>query len=556
MAKTPRRIPVRAKATALPAEIIALPDGGRVYALVVGVEEYRPGSAPAVPKVDYAREDAAAFAAVLADIFPEDRLNVRTLLDNDATVGTIDYELRGAIEMLEEDDLLIFYYAGHGFHGAGGNRITGWDTHPHHIDTMTVQLRSALIDRFEASRGKRLLAFVDACARRFAETVTGRDVVADLNAEELRIALAVERYSSIFLSCEPGQASYPADAHRHGAWTHFLLQALSGTAEKALDRERYLTDRSLKDYLAAEVPAFLRKETTIRGLQRPRAIIDASRTFAICRVPEPAALASGSGDFSDIRVAPEREYFEHVETGRIASLPGFNKRLKHFIPDRVNDAASAFVARLMEETVAEEMQSLYDLVKETFQLRRKGISREDDVGQGSLDTDWFRFSIEAKQDASDASGYVLVRRLELREGAEARLEEIDSVFGGMFSRIVVQQRGAPAGFDELVDQLEDVAEASGGSVRDEPARGRVTYVGEDGTVIVFDTEENWIRLQGGGKQDCTGLLERARQYRFGLTARSSLLAGSRPQLALSGPKAKGSAVATRRAGVGRKRGGT
>lgn len=540
MARNPRSVPVRSASVAAASDIIALPDGGRVYAVVIGVEEYRSASTPAIPRVDYARNDATAFAAVLADIFPEDRLDVRILLDNEVTVSTIHYELKGAIDILEEDDLLIFYYAGHGFHGAGGNRITGWDTHPHHIDTTTVLLRSALFDPFEAGRGKRLLAFIDACARRFAPTVPGRDVVAELNEEELRRALAVERYSGVFLSCEPGQASFPADAHGHGAWTYFLLQALSGTAEQALDRERYLTDRSLKDYLTAQVPRFLREQTTIRGQQRPRAIIDASRTFAIYRIPDRAALAGGSEDFSDIRVAPDREYFEHVETGRISSLPGFSKKSGHFIPERVSDAASGFVAQRMAETITEEMQSFYDEVKAVFKLRRKEISLEDDLGQARLDTDFFRFSIEAKQDAADPSGYVVLRRLELREGAESRLDDIDSVFGGVFSRIVVQQRGGPPDFDELVEQLEDVVEARGGTVRDEPARGRVTYTGEDGTVLVFDTEQNCIRLEGGGKQDCAGLLERARQYRFGLTARSTLLAGSRtqPDLPASGAQTR------------------
>lgn len=514
---------------------IALPEAGRVYAVVVGVEEYRPNGKATIKRVDYAVNDARGFAAVLETIFPADRLDVRMLTDNDATISTIDYELRSAIDVLEEDDLLVVYYAGHGFYGAGGNRITGWDTNPHHIDTTTVHLREKLIDRFEASRGRRMLAFVDACARGFAESVPGRDVVSDLNSEELREALSVERYSGIFLSCEPGQPSYPADAHKHGVWTYFLLTALGGEAEKALDRDRYLTDRSLRDYLTAEVPAFLRSKTEFGGLQRPRAIIDASRTFAIWQVPEAASLLSAAGDFSDIRFAPEREFFEHVQTGRIASLNGFSKKLKHFIPERVNDAATGFVRSLTEEEITDEIQALYEHAKDVFRLKRKATSLEIDVGQASLDTDVFRFSIEAAQDASDPSGYVVIRRLELREGAETKLEEIDMVFGSLFSRIVVQQRGGPLDFEDLVDQIENIAEAHGGTVRDEQARDRVSYIGPDGTTLVFDVGKNFVRLQRGGKLDCGQLLEHAREYRFGLTARSALLAGPTTTLALPAP---------------------
>ena len=392
-----------------------------------------------------------------------------------------------------------------------------------------------LIDRFEASRGRRMLAFVDACAWGFAETVLGRDVVSDLDSEELRESLSVERYSGIFLSCEPGQVSYPPDAHRHGIWTYFLLTALGGEAEKALDRDRYLTDRSLRDYLTAEVPAFLRSKTQFRGQQRPRAIIDASRTFAIWQVPELTLLPDGSGDFIDIRFAPEREFFEHIQTGRIASLNGFSKKFRHFVPERVNDAATGFIRDLMEDEIAGEIQALYEHAKDVFRLKRKATSLEIDVGQASLDTDVFRFSIEAAQDVSEASGYVVIRRLDLREGAASRLEEIDTVFGDMFNRIVVQQRGDPLDFDDLVDQLEDIAETRGGAVRDELARDRVSYFMPDGTNLVFDIGRNLVRLERGGKQDCGQLLEHARQYRFGLTARSTLLAGPVSTLALSAP---------------------
>ncbi|TPG52572.1 caspase family protein [Sphingomonas glacialis] len=514
-----------------PAEVIALPETGRVYAVVVGVEEYRTEGKSPLRKVDYARNDAEGFARVLEQIFPSDRLDVRLLIDNDATISTISYELRGAIEMLEEDDLLVFYYAGHGFHGAGGNRITGWDTNAHHIDTTTVLLREALFDRFEASRGLRLLAFVDACARTFGESVRGRDVVSDLDIAELRSFVTPGRYTGLFLSCEPGQPSYPADAQRHGAWTHFLLAALSGEADGALDRARYLTDRSLRDYLARQVPAFLRSDTDFRGQQRPQAIITSSGTFAIRQVPERRQEPVGAGNFSDIRVAPEREFFERIQMGSITSLNGFSKRSGHFVPERVNDAATYFVRGLIAADVVEEMQSTYQHVREAFGLRRRDVSREDDDGQGSISTDVFRFSIETDQDRSDPAGYVLIRRLELREGGEAHLEKIDEVFGNMFDRIVVLQRGDPPDFDALVEQLEDIADDAGGTVTDDQVRGRVEYHAPDDTTLTFDTERNTIRLQGGGRQDCSTLLERARRFHFGLTSRSMLLGGEVERIA-------------------------
>ncbi|MBU0792001.1 MAG: caspase family protein, partial [Gammaproteobacteria bacterium] len=473
-------------------------------------------------KVDYARNDAQSFKKMLEAVFPYDRLDARLLLDEYATSSSIEYELKSAIGALEADDLFVFYYAGHGFHGVGGNRLTGWDTNPHHIEGSTVQLREALFDCFDASNGSRLLAFVDACARGFKSSVPGRDVVSDIDPAELRANLSVERYAGVFLSCEPGQASYPADVHRHGAWTYFLLQALRGDAEDALDRDRYLTDRSLRDYLAAKVPAFLRAETEFKGQQRPRAIIDASRTFAFWQFPEVRKLSAN--EFSDLRVEPEREYFEAIEAGDIVSLPGYIKKV-HFIPDRISDAATGFVRERLKQSVIDEMQGYYDLVKETFGLRRRELSREDDLGQASLSTDNFRFTINAEQHESDPASYVIIRQLEIRDGGEAHLAKIDEIFGDVFDRIVVRKRGDPLDFDELVEKLEDIVEAQGGTTRDEPARSRVYYVGPDNTVLTFDTEKNWVRLSTSSKRECADLLARAQQYRFGTIAQTLVLRG-------------------------------
>jgi hypothetical protein len=71
-----------------PIDVIALPETRRVYAVVVGVEEYRTEGRSPLRKVDYARNDTKDFARVLEEILPSDRLDVRLLIDNDATFDT------------------------------------------------------------------------------------------------------------------------------------------------------------------------------------------------------------------------------------------------------------------------------------------------------------------------------------------------------------------------------------------------------------------------------------------------------------------------------------
>jgi uncharacterized caspase-like protein len=278
------------------APVSTLPPDGRVVAVIVGLETYESRSVGGLSRVHYARHDAEAFAEALREIYPEDRLDVQLLVDNQATRGNIEYYLRQAIAALGEDDLFVFYYAGHGFHGAGGNRITAWDSHAHDPEGTSLRLRDVLLDPLVASDCRRALAFVDACAANFASLVRTRDVVSELSADELAEFLTTASYCGLFLSCEPGQKSYPSDEFRHGIWTYFLLRALLGEAEEALGPGRFLTDVGLRDYLRKEVPAYLTRRSERRERQRPQAMTTASNTFAIREVPERRAPVAEAGD--------------------------------------------------------------------------------------------------------------------------------------------------------------------------------------------------------------------------------------------------------------------
>ncbi|MER9729869.1 caspase family protein [Mesorhizobium sp. M0217] len=492
-------------------------------AVIVGLEMYQTRSSGALSRVHYARRDAEGFGEALRGIYGEDRLDLELLVDNDATRGNIEYSLRQAIASLGEDDLFVFYYAGHGFHSAGGNRITAWDSHAHNPEGTTLLLREVLLDPLTESDCRRALAFVDACAADFRPLVRARDVVSDLSGDELAEFLTSASYCALFLSCEPGQKSYPSDELRHGIWTHFLLQALRGEAEGALGPGRFLTDAGLRDYLRREVPAYLTRSTERRQRQWPQAMISASNTFAIREVPERRAPLATAGDLRRISLAPIGEYLEGVESGRIRSLPGFSRSRGHFEPDSINDHATGFVRDLLAERIDEEIQELYDTVKSSFGLRRREISRESGDGQGSLDTEYFRFSIDTRQDQSDPASFVIIRRLVLRGESHEHREEIDDTFGPMFERIVVKVSPDALSYDTLVDLFEDMEEALGGQLRDEEHLKRITYTAPDGTRIRFDVGAGRVSLSGGGRQLVSALLDRAHQYRFGLAGPSQLL---------------------------------
>lgn len=505
--------------------IATLPPDATVKALIVGIEEYQTRRDGALPKVDYARRDAEAFLETLRIIYGEN-LDSEVLIDNDATASNIKYQLHSFIQSLDKNDLFIFYYAGHGFHGQGGNRITAWDTHAHNIEGTTHLLREILMDPLQESECRRALAFVDACAAEFIPLVRSRGVISNFSKAELNDYLAATEYFAMFLSCSPKEKSYPSNALQHGIWTYYLLRALKGEAEEALGPDRHLTDHSLQDYLRSEVRRYTTKEMTIRGSQTPQALIATSGSFSIRKVPLPAAPVSETGDLSNIRIKPTAEFFEGAEEGKIQSLPGFRKG-SHFVPNRHSESTDTFVKQLLAEKVQEHTQFLYEMVKDNFDLRSRDIQYDSIDGFGSIETNYFRYTAEARQSPRDPAAYQIVRKLELRAEADtSTIRQVDDTFSYLFTKLVIQTKRDFIDFQTLVDKLEDFQAASDGTVRDEPAHERVTYTAPNGAMIVFSVASGKIVISAKATRSAQALINLAQSYRFGLEGQSWTLLGT------------------------------
>ena len=93
----------------------------------------------------------------------------------------------------------------------------------------------------------------------------------------------------------------------------------------------------------------------------------------------------------------------------------------------------------------------------------------------------------------------------------------------MFDEVVVDVDADALDFGDLVNLFEDIKAAHGGELKDEENLSRLTYTATNGTRINIDTEHGRISMGGGGRQACSALLTRTRQYRFGLTGQSRLM---------------------------------
>ncbi|WFU79276.1 caspase family protein [Bradyrhizobium sp. CIAT3101] len=502
----------------------------RVTAFVVALENYRkPSNGDPLPSVDFAHADADAFADIIKRNYAGldgDDVSVHVLKDADASLTALRDELKYTIKNLAADELFIFYYAGHGFHGAGGNRLSTYDTNRTNIEDTSLSMRDDLLEPLMDSECRQALVFVDACAEKFSGVVKSRDVISNLDASEVREFLDSAWYLGVFLSCSPGEKSYPSTTLKHGVWTHFLLEALEGRAPAALTRERWLTDFGLRDHLRQEVPRYITREMQVRGSQTPQAILSGSNSFRIHHIPKPPAVPADAA-LAGISLRNNSEFLEGTETGEIRCLPGFSRAKKHTVPTEASDSAEAWCQRLLSDRVAEELQELYEAARSALNARRKDVRKADDTGGGDLDTAAFRYSIETGQNPDDPAEYIIRRRLELRDGWDAHRAAIDEIFGNEFDRLVVEFERMDDTFDALVEKLEDIQESQGGEVHDDDRSERATYE-RDGVTFTFDLKQRRLEISFG-RSGTLELVDAAQKFQFGTSRASPMLAAPTSQ---------------------------
>ncbi|MEI2466736.1 sacsin N-terminal ATP-binding-like domain-containing protein [Niallia taxi] len=243
----------------------------KTVAIIVAIENYAPRNQ--IQDVKYATNDAEDFKKLLIETMSVEEDNIYMISNEDALKSTLEYEFKSLFYSLTENDRLIFYYVGHGFHDGVSNYLSTYDLHQYNIAATSVSLQKFLIDPLKASKCKNALIFIDACAQTF-QTENTRNQINNFNDEEFIILTNDFPNYSIFLSCHPGQKSYSSDTLENGIWTYHLVKAISGTIDEAIHSNKYLTDRTLNDYLSTAVSTYTEDELGYD--QNPKAILDSS----------------------------------------------------------------------------------------------------------------------------------------------------------------------------------------------------------------------------------------------------------------------------------------
>lgn len=151
-------------------------------AIIIGIENYYPKNN--IPPVKYANNDTMIFKSMLKEHMGVKEENIHMFLNEEALKSSLEYNLKGLFHYLTENDRLIFYYVGHGFHNGTTNFLSTYDMHKSNIPNTAVSLRKILLDPLKLSKCKNALIFIDACAQSFYDE-NERSNISNLDVEEL-----------------------------------------------------------------------------------------------------------------------------------------------------------------------------------------------------------------------------------------------------------------------------------------------------------------------------------------------------------------------------------
>lgn len=157
----------------------------------------------------------------------------------------------------------------------------------------------------------------------------------------------------------------------------------------------------------------------------------------------------------------------------VKQLRGFDKS-RHTVPDAVNSATSAFLAKLCGPQLAEEAEEFFQRTKAALNYKRKDLGLDVTSPLAVLSAKDFTLEIAYALEASDPAGYGITRTLHtIKNGDLLRVAEFDELFAGQFSAIAFAlKKGVRVeAVIDAVEGLDDDAE----SPEARGARLRVDY---------------------------------------------------------------------------------
>ena len=246
--------------------VFALQDMPKVWAVVVGVASYT-----AMPTLRYSDDDAYQMYAFLKS--PEGGAlsdnQITLLVDENATKSQIISSLNQKFSAASENDLVIFYYAGHGLEGS-------FIPYDYNGTESTKLLHKDVQDIFTSCKAKNKLFIADAChSGSSSENLRGN--VKETMDKYYQALAKTSGGTALMMSSKAEETSLENKTIRQGVFSYYLIRGLKGEAD--FNADDIVSVRELFDYVQTQTRQYTnyRQNPELYGLFDPNMPIGAVR---------------------------------------------------------------------------------------------------------------------------------------------------------------------------------------------------------------------------------------------------------------------------------------
>lgn len=482
---------------------------GETHVIIVAIEDFMDNATSTIPSIEYATNDANNFKEMMLEVFDVPLSNIHSFLNDKATLKVVGEELPEIISKFSPLDTLFFYYAGHGFSTRDENSFVLYDSNMDNLKGTSAFFDELIFEPLSNTPCKNAYLFLDTSATELIKIKDPKSTISDLSEKEFSDYVDQLPSHACFFSTSVGQKSSRSAKLKLGIWNWHLTQALSGEAEKALDRENTITTGTLKKYLSRSVPAYLTKETKIRGTQEPFAIIGSDSKTKIAAFADDQFEENSSNLVS---LNTEEYELRRTEVELYKNFSGYVKG-RNSEPKRHCSSAEAWAQRLTEDDIKQEIEDVYKNAKVIFGYKKRECEKNPEGGY--LATPPFRYRVTAFQDEDDFRSIKTTRVLELRMDMGSIPKGFDSVFPKMFEDLYIPVTGS-INFENLTEAFEDLEDGGHGELTDE--EGRLIFspnaskgvknivISDKGIVVNFSTANESIGSMLGSTQEAFGVI--------------------------------------------------
>jgi len=331
---------------------------GNTYAVIVGISKYE---SDGITQLDFAHKDAQVFADYLKSkaggVVPEE--NIRLLLNENATYGAIYDALNWLLETTRKDDLVYFYFSGHG--DMENNTIyklgflLSYNTPRVNYINNAVRIEDLnyIANTLSLTNHAKVVLITDAC---HSGKLAGSEFRGNfLVGEQLR---TVQRNEIRITSCAPDQLSMEDEGWDggRGVFSYYLIKGLEGLADYGHDGT--VTVNEIKNYLDTSLSSdpllaerAHKQSPVIKGIENFRLASVDDATLATLKKRQLLPTSSPKPLLKALPVQPQTYFFDLIKKDNIEELADFNK-LNELLVEEIPFAFLKMVVDSLQQGVA------------------------------------------------------------------------------------------------------------------------------------------------------------------------------------------------------------